>query len=476
MNTMIESSAVMAKRGWPGYNAIWRWHFYAGLFCLPFILLLSVTGAIYLFKPQYEAWAGSSYDHLTMTGKRASVEAQVSAALAAVPGSVLNAYELPPTLQSAVRVRVGHGADSFLVYVHPETLEILKQEEEDWRLMRVVHRLHGQLLIGDRGSMIVELAASWAIVMFITGLYLWWPRNAQGVAGIIYPRFGRGKRVFWRDLHAVTGFWISFFVLFLLISGLPWAKSWGSLLKEVRQIGAATVVKQDWTTGRSSELGARREMNTQGAALSEHAGHNTAGRTSSAAPDYRAIDRLVATVQPLQLAPPVLISPPSKKSPDWTARSDAQNRPLRVSLVLDSGSGAIKSRQAFAERPLLDRIIGIGIAAHEGQLFGWPNQALGVFTVLGLWLMMVSSIVLWWRRRSPSTLGAPQAIQNYPRFSFLLIATIVILGVLLPLLGISLIAVAIIERWVLRYIPSARNFLGLNGASGADVLAEHGSA
>ena len=35
---------------------IWRWHFYAGLFCIPFILILSITGPIYLFKPQIEAW------------------------------------------------------------------------------------------------------------------------------------------------------------------------------------------------------------------------------------------------------------------------------------------------------------------------------------------------------------------------------------------------------------------------------------
>ena len=31
------------------YRTIWRWHFYAGLFVLPFILILSVTGSIYLF-------------------------------------------------------------------------------------------------------------------------------------------------------------------------------------------------------------------------------------------------------------------------------------------------------------------------------------------------------------------------------------------------------------------------------------------
>ena len=107
MEFPLISTKTGAKRVFPAYNTIWRWHFYAGLFCIPFILVLSVTGAIYLFKPQVEALLDQPYDHLATTGNRASAEAQVSAALAAVPGSVLNAYVLPETQHSAVRVLVG---------------------------------------------------------------------------------------------------------------------------------------------------------------------------------------------------------------------------------------------------------------------------------------------------------------------------------------------------------------------------------
>lgn len=31
------------------YRAIWRWHFYAGLLILPFLVTLALSGAIYLF-------------------------------------------------------------------------------------------------------------------------------------------------------------------------------------------------------------------------------------------------------------------------------------------------------------------------------------------------------------------------------------------------------------------------------------------
>ncbi len=36
---------------------------------------------------------------------------------------------------------------------------------------------------------------------------------------------------------------------------------------------------------------------------------------------------------------------------------------------------------------------------------------------------------------------------------------IFVLGVLLPFLDISLVAVLLVERWVLRYIPAAKTFL-----------------
>lgn len=463
MNT--DTCNKIVQRGWPGFNTIWRWHFYAGLFCIPFIMLLSVTGGLYLFKPQVEAVMERQYDHLTVNGPAASASEQVAAALAAVPDGVLNAYQLPTSPVAAVRVMVGKGAELTRVYVHPQTLQILNVEPEDGRLMKILHHLHGELLMGDRGSMIVELAASWAIVMMITGLYLWWPRNATSIAGIVYPRLNRGKHLFWRDLHAVTGFWVVFFTLFLLISGLPWAKSWGGMLKEVRHFAAGSEVKQDWTTGKSSEMKERRAMNTPPSAGDEYAEHAMhGGHMHLMPPDYSPLDRILATVQPLNLAYPVLIAPPSKKSPDWTARSDAQNRPLRINLVLDADTGTIKSRKDFADRPMLDRAIGIGVAVHEGQLFGWFNQALGVFTALGLLLVSGSGIVLWWKRRSPGYIGAPKAPPNSPKMALGVMLIIAVLGTLLPMLGISLIVVLLIEFLVLRRIPAAAKYLGLRAA------------
>ena len=115
-----------AERTAGRYAVIWRLHFYAGLLCMPFVLWLSVTGALYLFKPQIDAWVDRSFDTLDVRGAPALPSAQVQAALTAVEGSVLNAYEIPAGPTSAVRVLAGRGGELFRVYVHPQTLEVLK--------------------------------------------------------------------------------------------------------------------------------------------------------------------------------------------------------------------------------------------------------------------------------------------------------------------------------------------------------------
>ena len=37
-----EDSAT--PKSWPDYRAVWRWHFYASLLCIPFVIILSITG------------------------------------------------------------------------------------------------------------------------------------------------------------------------------------------------------------------------------------------------------------------------------------------------------------------------------------------------------------------------------------------------------------------------------------------------
>ncbi len=448
------------------YRVIWRWHFYAGIFCIPFVIFLSITGSIYLFKPQIDRWVDRPYDHLHLSGQRATPEQIALAAVAAVPNASLHYYELPPSDDAAVRVIVGIGKQEFRVYVHPVTKAVLHIVDEDHRPTTLLAHLHGQLLVGRWGSYLIETAASWALVLILTGLYLWWPRQTERLAGVLWVRLGRGQRIFWRDLHAVTGVWLSAFALFLIATGLPWANGWGAYFKGIRRVTGTTAQRQAWTTGRAAELAERTALNNNSldkmSDMPDMPGMEMAHtmHRMTTADAYAPFDRLLPVAYSLNLAAPVKIMPAMNSGGPWTIKSDSQNRPLRDSVEVDPQTGAVVGRQNFDQGMLIDRAVGVGIAAHEGQLFGPFNQILGLITASGLILLSTSAVVLWWRRRNVGLLGAPVPTGK-PRWTLALVAAIVALAVYLPAMGFSLVFVVLLERFVLSRIDGVNRWLGL---------------
>lgn len=418
--------AVMrAERGGASwYNAVWRWHFYAGLFCMPFVLWLSVTGTIYLWKPQIEAWQERAYDALPI-GTRAQPGRIVATALAAVPGARLSKYQLPETPRQAVRVLVARDGVETRIYVDPYRLRVLGREREDARLMKTISALHGTLLAGAPGSWLVEIAACWTITMLLTGLYLWWPRGRRGLGGLLYPRWRSGRRLFWRDTHAVAGIWVSVAAVFLIATGLPWANAWSGYLAAVRTATGTTDGPVDWKVAGKPDA---------------HADHRGMAMPAAAPAD---LDAIVATADRLSLAAPVLIAPLGADR--WTVSSDAANRPQRSRVTLDAATGRVLGRRDFAQRQWIDRAVGYGIAIHEGAFFGIANQVLGTLVTALLATLSVSGAVMWWRRRRPGMLGAPPRLGR-PRYGWSLAGAIAALGVAMPLFGATLLGVLAIDR------------------------------
>lgn len=432
------------------YRMIWRWHFYAGLFVIPFILLLATTGSLFLFKPQIDAWEESAWrGPPPQSGTRvASPDAQVAAALAAAPGATLRSYRLPRGAgePAAVWLDLPDGGGQREVFVSA-TGQVTAIIDPDQRWSNWLQRLHGSLLLGRAGGLLVETAASWAIVLILSGLYLWWPRG-RGLAGVVWPRLSAaGKRLVWRDLHAVTGFWVSGLALVLLVSGLPWTDGWATAFRMVRQqAGWVSQGAQDWKGGMVVD------------AAPGHAGHAPHGGVASMAPQAdsrmtqgQSFASIVALSEREGLPFPVIIQPPHAPSrfgppngPDWKLSSEAQNRPLIRSITYDAQTGAVTGRQGFADKHPIDRVINYGIAWHEGQLFGWVNQLIGVLTGLALIAIAISGSIMWWRRRTPgSGLDAPPLPTSRGRGLLLLL---VIPALFLPMMLISLIIVALVDH------------------------------
>jgi uncharacterized iron-regulated membrane protein len=423
------------------YRTIWRWHFYAGLFVMPFILILSLTGAVFLFKPQIDRWEERSFRGLA-TANAVSPDAQLDAALAAFPGATFSSYRLPVAAGDAALIHLGLTDGTMRdVFVSPQG-RVVGSLNPDWRIIEIASNIHGSLLLGKVGGWLVELAASWAIVMILTGLYLWWPSGGR-LAGVVWPRLSLGKRAFWRDIHAVTGFWVSSFALVLLVSGLPWASVWGDAFKYTRTELGLMQGKQDWKSGRNH---------------AEH-DHGAMMAMEKANVPLANLSLIAAKARNEELEFPVIITPPGEKM-EWSVKSNTQNRPNRVTITYDMATGAELKRQDFASRHVIDRVVGYGIAWHEGQLFGWFNVAVGLFTAVALITLMVSGFIMWRRRKPEGVLGSPIA-SRVPARMHGVVAILLLLALLLPLLAASLILLWLFERLILPKLPKISHWLGV---------------
>jgi uncharacterized iron-regulated membrane protein len=158
---------------------------------------------------------------------------------------------------------------------------------------------------------------------------------------------------------------------------------------------------------------------------------------------------------------PERFGPPAPMA--WTIKSEAQNRPLNRSITFDVATGKEMSRTGFADKHVIDQAVNYGIAWHEGQLFGWINQLVGVLTAVALITLVVSGFMMWRRRKPDDVLGAPPVAALPPKIRGVAVI-IAVMAILLPLLAVSLLALWLFDRLLLPRLPAFAIWLGVRPA------------
>ena len=363
------------------YRAVWRWHFYAGLFVIPVVLLLAVTGGIYLFKPYLEPIFYQTIWYTEAQQERLSITEQLNAAVKARPKTRFSGINMfaDPTRTTEFSAR--QKGQTELVYVDPYTGQITGSMMKDQMFMRRVRNLHGELMLGKIGSAVVETAACWMVVLLASGMYLWWPRGKSKWLGVLWPRLGSGKRIFWRDIHSVVAIYSSIIILTLVMTGLPWSNVWGGAFKN----GLAM-------TGQA-----------QPAAASRGAKFESKRKSGETIP----LSQALAIADEHDMTGDLTIGLPRGK----TGTYSITQRPLDLTqhkfLYLDQYSGEVVAKAGWNDFPVGGAAQTIGIRLHQGELFGIANLILMLLACVAIIVTSISGISMWWVRRPKGALAAP---------------------------------------------------------------------
>ncbi|HSC82665.1 MAG TPA: PepSY domain-containing protein [Pseudomonas sp.] len=438
----------------PFYNLAWRWHFYAGLFVIPFMILLSLTGIVYLFKPQLDQLMYPQLLQVEAQAVPLSADAQLQRIQQLLPQAQVSKYLPPLDAHSSAQFVASQDGRSLNLFLDPYSGQLLGSQDAERNLQALARSLHGTLLIGTLGDRLIELAAGWGVVLVVSGLYLWWPRG-QGGAGVLWPRLNARGRLLWRDLHAVTGFWGSALLLFMLLTGMTWTGFWGEKFagawnhfppamwdavpqsdQQARSLNSAAVQTVAWAV-----------ENTPLPVSDAHAAHHGHAGAAPAAANQIGLQQVVDVARERGVAPGYSVTLPSAADGVYTVALFADDPRHDATLHLDQYSGQVLADIRWADYGLVARTVESGAMLHEGRMFGLANQLLMLGVCLLILLSALSGLVIWWKRRPQGSLGVPPLRHDLPLWKGG-VAIMLLLGLAFPLVGASLLLMAALD-WLL---------------------------
>jgi uncharacterized iron-regulated membrane protein len=484
------AAAIAADRASRRWRTVWRVHFYAGIFSMPFIVVMALTGLVILYTQPIQ--------DLTEGGLR-RVDAQELAYVSydSQAEAVAERYPDDPVVSLTVpRDRGVSGLESGRnAYVDPYSGEVLGSNDPGGGIVGLANRIHGHLnnesvtislptvaalWDGDPvmrdyvvGDLALEILGCWGIVLLASGVFLWWPRKKRSEMrsgrGLFTLRLGKAGRARWRDLHAVPGVVLSVLLLFIVLSGMPWSSYWGSnfssLANELTPNGATGATDVGLPTKDDFDvLGNRINWNT--------------GDTPVPASYATATDGTMPA--PLTLDAVTTIGEEDGMLAGYTVNfpvnaTDEAGNPTYGSFFL---TNSWPRKTGEARDLFLDQFTGEQVAELHGYGYGAVNYTsdvmvsthmgtqLGVFSriamtlacVLALWAV-ASAAVMYWKRRRPGTVGLPRRPRDLRLANGLLVIALAI-AIVYPLWGVSAIAVLLIDRFVIRTVPRLRTTFG----------------
>ena len=355
-------------------------HLWLGLSSGILIVFLGITGCMLAFEREIETLQTFRY---VAPREKAFVPPSVlkETAIRLLPGKTLHSVIYGGKKDAAQMVFFSTDPEYYyIIFMDPYTGKVLKLKNMDHDFFRITINGHFYLWLPPSiGQPIIASATLIFVVMMISGLILWWPRNKAAKK----QRFKIKWSARWRrrnyDLHNVLGFYMTWVSLFVAATGLVWGFQWF----------AKTIY---WTT--------------------------SGGKTMT---DYYE----PVSVQPV--AATVLLSPEDKvwemMNADYkNAETIEVHYATNDSSVIVAGGNPDAStywkidyryfdQYTFKELPVThlygryetssvaDKIARMNYDVHTGQILGLPGKILAFFASLIAASLPVTGFYIWWGKK-----------------------------------------------------------------------------
>lgn len=445
------------------HGAVSRLHKFAGVIIAPFLIVAALSGLLYALAPTFEPWIYHDEVTATAQGSPRSLDEQIAAAQRQHPDGTVVRVEPSEDPQETTRVlfddpTAPNSSYTHAVFVDPVDLHITGELQQYGGSRALPFRTwasngHRTLWLGEPGRLYAELAASWLGALSILGLYLWLKRKQRNKK--------QPSKVL--ALHARVGAWLLPGFLFLTVTGLTWSLVAGTSIGKVREElnwkepSVATSVAEA-----GASTGAGKHAGHSGHAV--HAGH--AGHTEHHdAAELAGAQTALSTARSQGLTGVLEMTPPEKPGDAWGVREARAAFKLRSDAVAVTPNGEVIDRINSADWPLAAQLTSWLIQLHMGTLFGIYSQVALAALALGLLVVSIAGLWMWWKKplRSLPELKITPAV----------LAGVVAYSIIAPLFGVSLL-IFFLGDWLVRRLRAPKR--GRDAAAGEATLRPRGES
>jgi len=481
------------------YACVWRWHFYAGIFVAPFLVILAVTGLAMVLLANT---TGRDLDQTKVIPQdtMATVSIQAQQALSTIPNAEVLQYIAPRRPDTVAVFRVKSFDDQApadnMVLVNPYTGEVVDSFARESNWYHKFDQFHGDLMLGKTGDYLQETAASLTILLIITGIYLWWQKN-QSLKTMLIPNAQQlsQKRSAFRTIHATLGSWVAIVLLFFCISGLAWSGIWGEKMVQAWSQFPAGKWGVEPTPSSGSPLGVSattaqaNKPHVHGAdaiPIPSHGDVLNDGKTkevpwileqtpmpmSGTSLGKKGLDpkttltndRVDDFARQLGFIGRYQLNLPQGDNGVWTISQDSMSYDMASPFVdrtvhIDRYSGKILADIRFSDYNAFGKFMAAGLALHMGTLGIWSILA-NVLFCLAVIAICLTGLVMWWQRRPEKSSGLQPPASKRERdipWPFALILLVVAYVFLTAL--IAIVVIALLDVLIVRHVPILRKWL-----------------
>lgn len=351
---------------------LFQLHWFLGITAGTVLAIMGVTGATLSFQDEILRSMNPSLEQVVHRHEAGEHVLPLSEIVARAGEGETRALQRLRVDATGLRASVARyeGGQKHWRYFDPYTGQRLAELKGE-PFFAFVENLHRRLAAGDTGRAVTGACAITLVFFCLSGLYMRWPRRWRSLRTWFAVAWRRDGRSFLWSLHSVVGTWVMVVYLMIALTGLWWSYGW-------------------YRTAVTSLLGGAPER----AAGAPKQRFGTLDLERLQAGLSQAVPGLDGGYLDLRL--------PGKPGQPATARVQVGDGPhdrAYDSLVLDPATGAVLSRETYADLPIGRKLLASLFALHSGSFFGLPGRVIFMVSAGGMSLFFVTGWMLYLDRR-----------------------------------------------------------------------------